>query len=159
MIDPATGRFWASWQDEDAGSELENADFAGAEPAIAWGRERSDRVYIRLGHTEETYFSAGAVHPPGASSWPPWPPPAPPPDGWWVPPTVPTLAEAQAVAVEAARGERSAQDAATWAWERTRPALQADTEQEVMAVLLELTSGWFYENGQARPVSEIDPGS
>ena len=78
MVDPATSSFWASWQD---GEPLEDVHVIGAEAAIAWGRERSDRVLIRLGHVEGTHFSAGGEH----LDVPSWPPAAAPPEGWWTP--------------------------------------------------------------------------
>jgi len=79
MVDPATSEFGASWQDDHA--EIEYAEFVGAETAIAWGRERSDIVLIRL--NAYTYFSAGALR---RTLKPPWPP-ARPPGGWWNPGT------------------------------------------------------------------------
>src|SRR5207237_10406425 len=66
MVDPDASTFQVSWQDCDddtqTGELLEDGEVAGAEAAIAWGRERSDQVLIRLGHTEATHFSAGHVH-------------------------------------------------------------------------------------------------
>jgi hypothetical protein len=47
MIDPQTGTFWASWQDEGEGS-IDNVNVAGADAAVDCGRERSDVVWIRL---------------------------------------------------------------------------------------------------------------
>ena len=157
MIDPRTGRFWASWQDEDVMCSLGDPDFDGAEAAIVWGRERAGEVYILLGHTDDTSFSAGSVHPQGEGAWPIWPPAAPPPGGWWAPPAAPTREDVRAVVAEVARGERSAQAAAAWAFDRW-PAFQ-EGEQEVQAALMELTSGWFYDSGVARPVSEIGSAS
>ena len=81
MIDPATGRFWASWQDEAEGT-IEDIEVDGAEAAIEWGRERSETVYIRLGHRGDTYFSAGVVDAEDDDGpMPVWPPPGPPPGG------------------------------------------------------------------------------
>jgi hypothetical protein len=62
MVDPASALFWASWQNED-GDEgtIERVLILGADRAIDWGRERSDLVWIRLGHHADTLFSAGAV--------------------------------------------------------------------------------------------------
>ena len=55
MVDPETSRFWVSWQIHDAekgeGGVLEDAEIVGADAAIAWGRERADEVFIRLGDT------------------------------------------------------------------------------------------------------------
>jgi hypothetical protein len=65
-VDPKTAIFWSSWQDDGV---LEDAEIAGADSAVAWGRARSDRVFIRLGHTEDTYYSAGAEH----VEYPEWP--------------------------------------------------------------------------------------
>src|SRR5262245_17817886 len=84
MIEPATGRFWASWQDEDERAALEDVELAGADAAIAWGRERSDTVLIRLGNRGDTYFSAGSRQAEDDEGpLPSWPPLAPPPGGWW----------------------------------------------------------------------------
>jgi len=64
-VDPVTTTFWVSWQDYDEerelGELLENSQVVGADAAIAWGRERSDRVLIRLSHETESHFSAGVV--------------------------------------------------------------------------------------------------
>jgi hypothetical protein len=79
MVDPAITCFWASWQEVDPG---ENVDIVGAEAAIEWGRQRSDVVRIRLGDSENTYFSAGDKH---VDDLPLWPPEVPP-GGWWTPP-------------------------------------------------------------------------
>jgi hypothetical protein len=86
MVDPATARFWVSWQEDERA--IEDADVEGADAAIAWGRERSDVVLIRLGHRGDTYFSAGAIHPEDDDEedpMPHWPPDGPPPGGWWTP--------------------------------------------------------------------------
>ena len=80
MVDPGTSLFWVSWQDDEV---LAHDDLTGAEAAITWGRERSDRVLIRLGHSEGTYFSAGRETVP---DMPQWPPSGPPPEGWFTPP-------------------------------------------------------------------------
>jgi hypothetical protein len=82
LTDPVATLFWASWQHEDEGV-LGNTDIRGAEAAIAWGRQRANVVLIRLGSSEDTYFSAGDEHRKGMPSWPP-PVPA---DGWWIPPS------------------------------------------------------------------------
>jgi hypothetical protein len=89
MVDRERSRFSASWQDGNADDSLEDVDFDGADAAIAWGRERSDVVLIRLGNRGDTYFSAGAKHviDDEAESLPLWPPEAPPPQGWWDPAT------------------------------------------------------------------------
>jgi hypothetical protein len=63
-----TGTFWASWQTPDR--VREEAFGLSAEDAIAWGRARADRVFIRLGVGD--YFWAGIGQaPPGAAPWPP----------------------------------------------------------------------------------------
>jgi hypothetical protein len=95
MVDPQASIFSVSWQDWDnetqAGELIEDGgEVAGAEAAIAWGRGRSDRVLIRLGHTDETHFSAGYLHLTEQTSregrtFPTWPPEGPPPEGWWIP--------------------------------------------------------------------------
>lgn len=63
-----TGRFWASWQTPDC--VREEAFGLSAEDAIAWGRERADRVFIRLG-VGDYYWAGIGQAPPGAAPWPP----------------------------------------------------------------------------------------
>jgi hypothetical protein len=85
MVDPQRSVFLLSWQDWDdkakRGELIESGgEITGAEAAIAWGRERCDRVLIRLGHTDDTHFSAGDVHlTRGQDGWayPTWPPSGP----------------------------------------------------------------------------------
>jgi hypothetical protein len=77
LVDPATARFWVSWQDDEL---LEDDEVAGAEAAIAWGRERAERVLIRLGHNGP-HYAAGEVSGGSAPSWPP----ETPPEGWFTP--------------------------------------------------------------------------
>lgn len=117
MIDPELGDFWVSWQDDRA---LENETVRGAEAAIAWGRERSSVVMIRLGHTSDTYFSAGDEHPSddGNDELPRWPPAGPPAEGWWQPPPPPTRIEVASIAASVAGGETTPADAAAWVEER-----------------------------------------
>ena len=79
LVDPVDAPFWVSWQHETEGL-LGDVTIAGADAAIKWGRARSDVVRIRLGSTEDTYFSAGEEH---VDDLPLWPPTAPPADGWW----------------------------------------------------------------------------
>lgn len=63
-----TAGFWASWQTSDR--VREEAVGLSAEDAIAWGRARADRVFIRLGIGD--YYWAGIGHaPPGVAPWPP----------------------------------------------------------------------------------------
>jgi hypothetical protein len=82
MIDPATARFRASWQDEDESAELEDIEVVGAEAAIRWGGERSNTVLIRLGNRGDTYFSAGSLLAEDDDGpLPAWPPSGPPPGG------------------------------------------------------------------------------
>jgi hypothetical protein len=148
MIDPRVGRFSASWQDEDAEGLVEDVELDGGEAAIAWGRQRSDTVYIRLGRTEDTYVSAGSVH--RDATLPVWPPSAVPPGGWWVVPDPPTLAEIQAVAAEVAGGERSTENAVRWATDRIEPTLDADGDPRIVSALLDLTDGWEIVHGEVR---------
>src|SRR5262245_42513287 len=64
-VDLVTTTFWVSWEDydeeRDRGELLGETELIGAEAAIAWGRERSDRVLIRLSHQADSFFSAGLV--------------------------------------------------------------------------------------------------
>jgi hypothetical protein len=95
MVDPQGSIFYVSWQDwpeESQGDELveDGGEITGADKAIAWGRARCDRVLIRLGHTDETHFSAGDV--PLSEQmdgrgrpYPLWPPERVPAEGWWTP--------------------------------------------------------------------------
>jgi hypothetical protein len=102
MVDPEASTFSVSWQDWDEDTQTgelleDDGEVIGAEAAIAWGRERCDRVLIRLGHTDATYFSAGHVHLTDQSdgtgrALPVWPPGSAPPEGWWTP-----SAEAEAI--------------------------------------------------------------
>jgi hypothetical protein len=80
MVDPETSLFVVSWEDED--DVIESTEVRGAEAALAWGRERAEVVLIRLGHTWETYFSAGDRP---EESLPAWPSQASPPEGWFTP--------------------------------------------------------------------------
>jgi hypothetical protein len=83
MVDPDTSSFWVSWQEEGLADVIEwRDDIVGAEAAIAWGRERAAVVVIRLGHTGDTYFSAGDIADPSVPSWPPR---TPPPEGSFTP--------------------------------------------------------------------------
>ena len=83
MVDPDNSMFVASWQH---GGLLEHTQITGAEAAIAWGRERSERVLIRLGHGTDTYFSAGDRE---HGEFPPWPPPRRAASDWWSPSDAP----------------------------------------------------------------------
>jgi hypothetical protein len=95
MVDPRSASFYVSWQnydDERQQAELieDAGEIAGADAAIAWGRARCDRVLIRLGHVEETHFSAGRItlqptDGSGRRPYPSWPPSGPPSEGWWTP--------------------------------------------------------------------------
>jgi hypothetical protein len=86
MVDPHDSLFWVSWQDWDdatrRGQLLESTDVRGADAAIAWGRERATVVLIRLGHSGDTYFSAGENPAPSVPSWPPETPSS---EGWFTP--------------------------------------------------------------------------
>jgi hypothetical protein len=86
LADPISTMFWVSWQDNDREGVVEDGDIVGADAAIAWGRERSDNVVIRLGHREGTFFWAGDAPPPleDGEPLPLWPP-VEPLEGWWVP--------------------------------------------------------------------------
>ena len=77
MVDPANTAFWASWEYK---GNMEDVHVLGAAEAIAWGRQRASRVLIRLGHTRESYFSAGDESDDGL---PRWPPASAPSAGWW----------------------------------------------------------------------------
>ncbi|MFL5964502.1 MAG: hypothetical protein ACJ757_16605 [Gaiellaceae bacterium] len=139
MVDPATGLFRASWQDESESAALEDVEIVGADAAIAWGRERSEVVMIRLGSRGDTYFSAGVAQPEGDDEpESDWPPSGPPPGGWWEPPSSPTLAEVGRIAAEVDSGARSAEDAATWASDRMRPAITKGAPSTVVQALIRL---------------------
>jgi hypothetical protein len=106
MVDPQASIFCVSWQDwheETQRGELveDGGEIAGADEAIAWGRARCDRVLIRLGHTDETHFSAGHVPLSDQTDgrgrpYPLWPPERAPAEGWWTP-SDETAAEEEAV--------------------------------------------------------------
>jgi hypothetical protein len=50
---------WQAACDRGARDTFEEADFDSADEAIAWARERADIVVVRLGSTEDTFYSAG----------------------------------------------------------------------------------------------------
>jgi hypothetical protein len=81
LVDSSTTLFWVSWQHDDEGV-LADLDVVGADAAIAWARERADSVYVRLGSSEQTYFSAGGHR---SAEMLPWPPETPA-QGWWTAP-------------------------------------------------------------------------
>jgi hypothetical protein len=115
LVDPEAAELWVSWQDDDP---LQDEVVHGASAAVAWGRERSDVVMIRLGHHEGSYLSAGDRHPADEEGVPHWPPVEPPPEGWWMPPPIPTLEDVAAVVEQVERGDLDAAEAAAWAHER-----------------------------------------
>lgn len=139
MIDPATGRFWASWQDEGEPASLADIELDGAEAAIEWGRERSERGLIRLGNRGDTYFSAGSLLARGDEGpLPVWPPRAVPPGGWWEPPRVPTLEEIERVFAEVTAATRTVEDAVRWAMDRLGRAIEENAPGDVQAALTRL---------------------
>lgn len=95
MVDPEASPFHVSWQDWDDDTQRgelieKGGEIVGAEAAIAWGRARSDRVLVRLGHTDDTHFSAGHIQlseqtAGGGRAYPLWPPDGTPAEGWWTP--------------------------------------------------------------------------
>jgi hypothetical protein len=114
-VDAVSTTFWVSWQAWDDGHQrgemLEDDDVSGAEAAIAWGRERSDRVLIRLSHDRDSQFSAGVVDLTERTDgtgrpYPRWPPASGVEAGW----TPQDEAAAQAALIEAARAQRSRGD-------------------------------------------------
>jgi len=106
MVDPEASTFsvsWQDWDDETQRGELleDGGEMDDAEAAIAWGRERSDRVLIRLAHTHESQFSVGRAalteNMDGSGrAFPAWPPDSAPPEGWWTP-SAEAAAEAEAI--------------------------------------------------------------
>jgi hypothetical protein len=95
LVEPETFTFfvhWEDWNDERQTGEMlaDGGKVERAEVAIAWGRERCDRVLIRLAHTPESYYSAGHIElteelDGSGAPLPVWPPDAPPTEGWWTP--------------------------------------------------------------------------
>ena len=142
MIDPATARFRASWQDEDGPLELDDVECDGAEAAIEWGRARSEIVWIRLGNRGATYFSAGATNPEDDDDddepTPVWPPSGPPPGGWWERPAVPTLGEIDGIAAEVASNRLSVEDAVGWALDRLSRAVEDGAPEGIQVALMRL---------------------
>jgi hypothetical protein len=63
-----TGLFQVGWQDDEAGEHERGLEGVSAEEAIAWGRKRAARVFVRLG--EEDQYSAGERPIPGLPLWP-----------------------------------------------------------------------------------------
>ena len=124
MVDPEASIFevhWEAWDDETLTGEMlaSGGEMEGAEAAIAWGRERCDRVLIRLAHSDESHFSAGRIQLTESAgsgrAFPTWPPDSPPPDGWWTPSDE---AAAWEEAVESARREAAGSEVRS---ERDRP--------------------------------------
>jgi hypothetical protein len=54
-------REWHAACDRGSRETFEEAGFDSAEDAIGWARERAQIVLVRLGTTEDAYYSAGAV--------------------------------------------------------------------------------------------------
>jgi hypothetical protein len=50
---------WQAACERGTAETFEEAGFDAAEEAIAWGRERAEIVIVRLGSTEDTFYSAG----------------------------------------------------------------------------------------------------
>jgi hypothetical protein len=87
----------ATWEVEQGGPKYVEAVFRTFEDAIAWGRERSPLVLVRLGPTEDTYYSAGEnvvtrelpEHGgAGVTPYAEWPPPAWTPRNWTINPPI-----------------------------------------------------------------------
>ena len=57
----------------------DEADFDTVDEAVAWCRERAERVTVRLGGYEDTYYSAGERP---STNWDGMPYPDWPPHGW-----------------------------------------------------------------------------
>jgi hypothetical protein len=92
-VDPVTTVFWVNWEyladdsDDRGVTLLATEEIVGAEAAIAWGRERSLVVRIRLSHGRDGCFSAGEIFRAYGEDVPTasWPPSVAPPKGWWNP--------------------------------------------------------------------------
>jgi hypothetical protein len=138
MIDPATGVFWASWQEPDRA--LEDVELVSADAAILWGRARAETVIIRLGHRHTDFFSAGDSVAEGEDGPLPTWPPSTPTGGWWTPPPRPSLAEVEQVEAELAAGKISAVEAAQWAQARLDPGIGDDTPEDVTFALARLAA-------------------
>ena len=85
----------ATWEVEYDGPKYVEAGFRTFEDAIAWGRQRSPLILVRLGPTEDTYYSAGekvvtrdVPEYAGADLTPytEWPPPTWTPRNWTINP-------------------------------------------------------------------------
>jgi hypothetical protein len=147
MVDPSSSEFNVSWQDEGESWPLEDALVRGAEAAIAWGRERSAVVWIRLGNRGDTYFSAGAEHPADDDPEevvPHWPPAGPPADGWWSLPPMPTLADIEAIAAAVRAKSMTEEAAARWADERLSALVRwgVTPDRGLMQALVDLRGDW-----------------
>jgi hypothetical protein len=59
---PGDTHDWSAVCDTSEPADVERALFADVEDAIAWGRARAHTVLVRLGSTEDTYYSAGEAH-------------------------------------------------------------------------------------------------
>jgi hypothetical protein len=64
-----TGRFDGTL--EGTTRVLDSFEDLSLEEALAWARERAERVLIRYGDDPDVHYSAGTDHPPGVPRWPP----------------------------------------------------------------------------------------
>jgi hypothetical protein len=55
--------------DPESPQASEQGEWDTVEEAIAWARERAERVYVRVGNSD--YYNAGEVHSPDFKPWPP----------------------------------------------------------------------------------------
>lgn len=67
-------RFSVHWEQQDGSGFVDGPEGVSLEEALAWGRQRSDVVLLRLGDSD-TYYSAGArrLGAPGDEDIAPWP--------------------------------------------------------------------------------------
>jgi hypothetical protein len=118
---------------------LEEIEVDDVGAAIAWGRVRSETVLVRLGGRGDTFFSAGAARAESDDGpLPEWPPKAPPPAGWWEPPPCPTLDEVGGISTQVKAGTMSVEEAAAWASDRLRVAMEQHASEELVEALAAL---------------------
>jgi hypothetical protein len=149
VVDPDTAHFYAVWRDETE-RRIGEAPFRGVEPALDWGRERADVVWIALGNDLETLYSAGATHTESLQRWPPTGRPA---AEWWPQPELPTLEEVAGVAADAREGRVPHEQAAAWVSDRTVEAGTRGLDDPRFLALAELAD----ELHRRQPVSDEEP--
>lgn len=133
----ATG-FDASWQDQSSRDVLAEAAFSDVTSAIEWARVRASVVYVRLGSSGDTVYSAGEHAAQDDDGVLPTWPPQEPLSGWWEPPAAPTVSQIDAVRAALTAGTMTSDEAANWAREQLWIALESDADDTILDSLATL---------------------